>query len=289
MILRYDEHIEDFLKQTEEILLLEEAKNQLMLHNAWHLCGKPTSMDHVFGTVSTKDGRMVLAFLNMPPYNMTLANLGHAAKSEVVHLAEDLVNKNIHIQGVNAEEPFALWFASAYGNRKNVHASLKLSMEILELKKLSTVKLPDGIFRKASMEDLRTITDMTVSFALEALNEVVEFKDALLKNEERIRDGKFYIFEVDGNIVSLAMRSRQLKNGAAISMVYADSTKRNNGYGLAVTYHLCEKMLAEGLSFVTLFVDKRNPVSNRVYEKIGFIAVSGNNDYRFVGKEEKEK
>lgn len=39
---------------------------------------------------------------------------------------------------------------------------------------------------------------------------------------------------------------------------------------------------ASGKSYVTLFVDKKNPISNRVYRKIGFDVLEDAGDYRVV-------
>ena len=43
-------------------------------------------------------------------------------------------------------------------------------------------------------------------------------------------------------------------------------------------------MLAAGFESCTLFVDKKNPVSNRVYKKIGFEILEDSSEYKLLEK-----
>jgi len=82
--------------------------------------------------------------------------------------------------------------------------------------------------------------------------------------------------------VSMAAFTKQLKKGISVSLVYSDARKRGMGYGVAVVYNLSKLYLERGNEFCSLFVDKRNPVSNGVYTKIGYKIIEDNFDYRIV-------
>ena len=56
--------------------------------------------------------------------------------------------------------------------------------------------------------------------------------------------------------------------------VYTPPEFRRHGYGAAVTYAASRKALDEGATEVLLFADLINPVSNSIYQAIGYIPVA---------------
>jgi predicted GNAT family acetyltransferase len=68
----------------------------------------------------------------------------------------------------------------------------------------------------------------------------------------------------------MAALARRAGRSAAISMVYTPSALRGRGYAGSVTAALTARAFAQGKTLVCLFTDRRNPYSNRCYEKIGF-------------------
>lgn len=83
---------------------------------------------------------------------------------------------------------------------------------------------------------------------------------------------------------SRASLSRECPHGSSVNFVYTPPEKRGKAYAQTNAANLCRMILASGKGFCTLFVDKANPVSNRVYCKIGFRAVEECCDYRVTTK-----
>lgn len=55
----------------------------------------------------------------------------------------------------------------------------------------------------------------------------------------------------------------------------------NNGKGYAkAMMYLITKELIKEVKYLTLFVDKANPISNKVYKDVGFNILTNNYDYR---------
>jgi len=88
--------------------------------------------------------------------------------------------------------------------------------------------------------------------------------------EQAAARGENFLWVVDGVPVSTAAIVRRTRRGGAINGVYTPPALRNRGYAGAVTAALVERIRAGGKSFACLYVDQRNPASNRCYEKIGF-------------------
>jgi RimJ/RimL family protein N-acetyltransferase len=86
-------------------------------------------------------------------------------------------------------------------------------------------------------------------------------------------EGRFMFWVVDGEPVSVAAIARRTRHAAAISAVYTPPAVRGRGYAGSVVAATVELAYAQGKSMACLYTDKRNPISNRCYAKIGFTPV----------------
>lgn len=73
-----------------------------------------------------------------------------------------------------------------------------------------------------------------------------------------------------GDIVAMAAKARESRNGATVSLVYTPPEFRGRGYGTAITHAVTKQLLASGKKFCNLFTDLSNPTSNSIYQKIGY-------------------
>ncbi|MEW8995535.1 GNAT family N-acetyltransferase [Clostridium sp.] len=277
----YD-RVEDFLKENEELLLKKEAVNQLILFNAYTNREKDADNDVLFGRVEDEVG-VSLIFCNVSPYNLLINSLKEKDDNAIKVLVDYLIENKIDIRGINSNKKVCEKFIDYYEEKTKCKFHERLAMDVMELRRLNQVTLPKGYFREATEKDLDLIIDWHIKFAKEALNEDTVVEDFIEKLVIRIRNGAIYIFEDENHIpVSMAAFTKQLDKGISVSLVYSDSSKRGMGYGVAVVYNLSKLYLERGNEFCSLFVDKRNPVSNGVYAKIGYKIIEDNFDYRIV-------
>ncbi|MBE6059744.1 MAG: hypothetical protein E7215_06170 [Clostridium sulfidigenes] len=277
----YDK-VKDFLNINEEILLDNESVNQLILFNGYVNREKDTCSDVLFGRVENESG-VSLIFCNVSPYNLLINNLKEKDDNAIKALVDYLVENKIDIAGINANKKVCDKFIEYYEEKTKCKFHERLAMDIMELRKLNQIILPKGYFREAIEKDLDLIIDWHIKFAKEALNEDIAVESFIERLATRIRNGAMYIFEDENHVpVSMAAATRQLNKGISVSLVYSDDKKRGMGYGVAVVYSLSKLYLERGNEFCSLFVDKRNPISNGVYAKIGYKIVEDNFDYRIV-------
>ena len=277
----YD-RVEEFLKINEKVLLKKEAVNQLILFNAYTNKDEDFNKDILFGRVEDREG-ILLIFCNVSPYNLLIHNLKEEVDGSIKVLADYLIENKIGIRGINSSKKVCEKFIDYYEEKAKCKFNERLAMDVMELRKLNQVTLPKGYFREATEKDLDLIIDWHIKFVKEALNEDMVVEDFIEKLVTRIRNGAIYIFEDENHIpVSMAAFTKQLKKGISVSLVYSDARKRGMGYGVAVVYNLSKLYLERGNEFCSLFVDKRNPVSNGVYAKIGYKIIEDNFDYRIV-------
>lgn len=293
MIIVY-ENAARFLDALQPALLEREAVSQLLLANAIGAGERPCEPDCLFGTVKL-EGEPVLAFCNCAPWNLIIHSVravdGKApdgvARGKLMEasgeLAAFLGEKDVPIKGINANAVISEGFLARYDTKGRTVRKC-LSMDIMECRALKDIAQQKGIYRPAAKEDLDWILEGCMAFEKEALGKRAdreELKENIINHQ--IGENRLRLFALpDGTPVAMANRTRNLKHGFVINQVYTLPAYRGMGYAQTLIHKMCEEFFREGYGFATLFVDKTNPVSNRVYEKVGFEILEDNYDYRFI-------
>ena len=107
-------------------------------------------------------------------------------------------------------------------------------------------------------------------------------------NSDRLKDDaplivdttKVYLWE-DGIPVSMVAKTRPTKNGISIGLVYTPPEFRQKGYATSCVATLCKELLNSGYKFCMIYTDLANPVSNSIYQKIGFREVCDSVEFSF--------
>ena len=271
----------EFLEDNRAFLQDHEAACQLNLGNANANLNEPCHPGLLFGRCE-EDGRSVLLFGNTLPWNLCLNAIPGdvASLSAAVLLAEYLLRENIEITGINASKTLCNAFFSAYNRPYRVRAA----MDIMVQRKLIEPPAVSGKVRKAALSDLETAANWACAFQKEALHEDADPDEMREKFRDTIQERKVYLMETpDGTLVSMAAAtSRSMPHGVGISWVYTPPEYRSKGYCQNTVAAICREKLSAGCDYCTLFVDKTNPISNRVYQKIGFEIIEDNYDCRLL-------
>lgn len=274
----------DFLRDNRDYLARFEASTQLNQCNASANESEPCHPGLLFGRYE-HDGQALLLFGNTSPWNLCL-NAPHmenpvTALAASERLAEELRAKNVTIAGVTGREALCQAFMRSYG----VEFQIRNTMDIMVLNKIIDPPSVEGRVRPATMDELDTLTHWMCAFMEEALHEPADWdvrREACLK---RIEDGSCWVLEApDGTLLSTVSTSRQMAHSIGITAVYTPPEHRGKGYCQFAVASLCRKLLEAGFESCTLFVDKKNPVSNRVYKKIGFRILEDCSEYKLLEK-----
>jgi hypothetical protein len=89
------------------------------------------------------------------------------------------------------------------------------------------------------------------------------------------------LWEVEGSAVSMAGYAGPTPNGIRVAWVYTPPNNRGKGFAGACVAALSQKLLDDGRKFCFLYTDLANPVSNHVYQKIGYVPVTDATVYSF--------
>jgi len=286
MVVKESENAQTFINNYETILLEREAISQLILYNAYQSKNVLIYEKGMFGAVLEEENT-VLLFCNVPLHNLVVFvvqqdNFALASTT----LADYLSNSHITINGINAKLDFCQSFMEQYKKDINCTFVEKLGMDIMEIRQLNDIKPVEGKQRLALPMEAKFVTDWMIQFQLEALTSEMDYEAALKKATKYIEDNKIYLYEnSEQKVVTMAVAARKLAHGIAITYVFTPEEYRGKGYAAANLYYLSKEMLLQGYEFCTLFVDKKNPLSNRAYEKVGYKILEDNYEFKVIPTE----
>jgi ribosomal protein S18 acetylase RimI-like enzyme len=231
------------------------------------------------------DGRLVLGALRTPPFRLNLADFGAgeaAARVLAVHLAE----RGVRLPGVVGDERLTGAFTDAW-----VAKTGQLPIEApghgrrQNLYRIESVVFPRGVaghMRSARQSERDLLVRWEQGFADDAQLPPAESDPAFVAGlvDAGLAEGAFSLWEVEGEPRATARLRPIADIGARVSGVYTPPDARGRGYAAALTAALSQAVLARG-QFCCLFADAANPLTNRIYQRIGYVKVAGFADVLF--------
>lgn len=274
--------INKFIDDNLEILLKEESINQLLIFSTLSKKDLLTNDNLIAGKVIDKNNEVSLIYFNNEPFNLLAYCPNETVNVDAIKsLAEYIFNKKIRISGINANKAICETFIRYYKRLTKANFNQHLAMDIMEISNLNDCTIPEGKFSQATLNYLPLLSKWYKNFLLEATHEVIDLDSATASMKDKIESKTIYIFENKfGHPVSMAAVARKLKNSSSINLVYTDKDFRGKKYGLAIVFNLTKLLLQKDNKFCSLFVDKSNPISNKIYKEIGFKILDNNYDYR---------
>ena len=272
----------DFLDAAGGWLEKQEAANGLMLGLAARLARteKPPPPKPVMMTVSGPDG-LEGAALMTPPRGVVLYGPGDEPKEAIVALAKALIAGGHSVPECVGAGATAGLFAEIWCDRTGATIARTVAQRIYELRE---VRFPRGVAgspRLARAEDVDLLARWTHEFSL-AVGEKSDAKAARTSAEKGIAGGRMLLWEHQGQPVSLAAAVRPTRHGVGICRVYTPPEHREHGFASACVAELSQRQLDAGREFCCLYTELANPISNSIYQKIGYIPVTDSTHCRFA-------
>lgn len=294
MLVKEYNHAQDFLENYESILLEQEAVSQLVLYSAYHGCQalmddepyESQANQSVYGAVLDED-RVILLFCNVIPYNLVVytPETNHINQA-CAALAKFLGSRHTVIKGISARHDVCQDFIEEYKKYIRCSFAEKLGIHIMELREVKELTPIEGLHRPALPEEAKLAAQWMIEFQMESLATEMDYEAALDRAEHLIREHKIYFYEnEEKKAVTMAAAARKLAHGTAITYIYTPEENRGKGYAAANIYYLVKELLDQGNEFCTLFVDKKNMLSARAYEKVGFVSIGEIYEYKLVPAE----
>ncbi|RLQ95365.1 GNAT family N-acetyltransferase [Falsibacillus albus] len=276
---RYDSAAE-FLVETERLLEENEAENNLMLGLLYQL--KKSNRKGIYMAAATDKGEVKLICLMTPPYNLIMTVPKGSDYEEVVDFAiGELVYESVNVPGVIAEKNLAEYFSRTWAEKTGQESTFAMKQRIYKLNKVNDLKHTPGKMRKARSNEKELVASWLLRFISDTGEPALTKADAELRVAVMIEQGTVFLWENDGEPVSMARSARSTKNVAVVNMVYTPDEQRKKGYATAMVSNL-SRLLLQNYEYCALYTDLANPSSNKIYMQIGYEPILDSSLIKFV-------
>lgn len=128
---------------------------------------------------------------------------------------------------------------------------------------------PPGTLRRTAAGDVPVVTAWSRAFAAEAMG---GGEDAFVRfMAARLEEGDVHLWcDAQDRPACLVGVAAHSEHGARVGPVYTPPGQRGQGHAARATAALTQRLLDGGKRFACLFTDLANPVSNRLYPRIGY-------------------
>jgi len=253
-----------FLERAEALLLAREAENGLPLGVAYAV--QRASAEAFFAVATNADDDVCAAALQTPPHGLFLTAGPDDALRELAHCAHV---RSLRLPGVVGPERASRVFSEAWCKANGCTASVKFEQLCYATSAPRPPRDVDGCLRCAELGDVPFVASAIAGFAEELGIGPTELAQATRAATARIEAREIYVWE-DGEPVSVAGLCRATPSGIAVNAVYTPLELRGRRYAQACVAATSQRALEEGKRFVSLYADRKNPISNRVYRNIGY-------------------
>ncbi len=281
MQLRTFDRVEEFLAVAGDRLLGNEAEEGLSLGVVLRAQrGRAYGEGPVFLGCVLDAGKAVGTAIRTPRYGLILS-IDEGAEGACALVAEHLAEGAVDLPSVHGRAGSARRFAERWcaltGRAACAGAAHRLYL-------LTQVRPPQGVpgrLRPAQPRDIDWLAAWAGAFHDEAVPDDLP-QDARALVEGHVVRGALFVWD-NGGAVSMAAATRPTPHGISVNLVYTPPSLRGRGYASACVAALSQAQLDAGKQFCTLFADVANPISNRIYQRIGYRPVGDFALVRFIG------
>jgi ribosomal protein S18 acetylase RimI-like enzyme len=225
--------------------------------------------------VATEGGKIAGVVLQSP---LTFAaTLTPMEAGVVVAMVNAIAEAGVILPGVNGDAATAASFAGQWTERCKSAATPFQGNRIYELLEAGEAPEVRGTVRQAVAKDRGLMIQWSRAFQVEIGEDP---SDTERRIDPELAAGRVWLWEDDGETMSMAVNRKPVERVARIAGVFTPSEKRRRGYAAACVHGLSNQLRQAGCRCM-LYTDLGNPTSNSIYRRIGYRAVGEALRYRF--------
>ena len=204
-------------------------------------------------------------------------------------LGRAIVDLGAHLQWVNGARPACDTFAGPLAERSGGRVEVTVHTRLFRCDAVVDPPRPSGRLRLGNRHDLDLATAWWAAFLADAdaqggrTTPSEPVHDVRAAVAPRIDAGCLWFWEDErGDRVHLTAANPPAYGVSRVGPVYTPAAHRGRGYAAAAVAEITACILAAG-NVPCLFTDQANPVSNKIYERIGYRAVTDLANLRIIG------
>lgn len=222
--------------------------------------------------VSVHDGDVVGVAMRTPGRAVYLGALREDLAEPIADAYAEVLPE---LTGVAGDRPAARRFGARWCERRGGLATESKGTRLHKLGALTALSADGGRPRMMHADEVDLVGSWGKDgFAEELTSGYREWAERHLRHET------MWIWELDGEAVSMAGYHLPLFGVCRVGPVYTPPEHRRHGYAGALTSHVSAEILAQG-NQACLYTDLANPTSNKIYYEAGYRPVADFVDLTF--------
>jgi len=273
----------DFLDSVYGLLMQDEVLNNLPLGVAQAVRdGKVYGEGEPFFASVQEGSQVVSSFLRTPPYALHVFSEKDYQSESFAMLVQFFAKEGMSLPGVIGAKEQTESFAEAWCRASGKSWKLGKGMRVFRLDEVTHSPEILGGLELARLEQVDLLVAWVAGFQA-TVGDVRDKENVRNSVLEMIEKKSLYLWMDPGKgPVSCACNLRKIVSGEVINLVYTPPELRGNGFASAAVATLSQALLDEGAAFCCLFTDNENPISNKIYQRIGYRPVADYSMLNFV-------
>jgi len=255
-ILTFKEEVTPFLEKNEQ-------ENNLIL-GVLQMIQQP-----IFMGIAKQEEEIAVVFLQTEEKKQIIVATSEMLEEDIVELAKKLTKVYPNVPGLIGNKKIVQRLAEEIAVLENKKTTVAMEQGVYELKQVKKKWKGNGVFREVSSDELPLIEQWIYQFC-EDVKLPATKEEAKQTAHTLITNRRLFGLEVDGELVSVAAKTRPTTNNITVNFVYTPKKARKKGYASSCVAALSQRMLDEGYKTTTLYTDLANPTSNKIYQEIGY-------------------
>jgi predicted GNAT family acetyltransferase len=219
-----------------------------------------------FWLARNSDGHVCGFALQSPPLRPVILSIMPAEAIDA--MAAAISAQGIDVPGAQGEAATVARFAGRWTELRDIGAKPSKGLRLYEQLSATPVTSTAGELRRPH----ETERDLVVQWTSDFLAEIDEpIDDAGQVIDSRMAAGSIFVWDEHGPR-SLAAHSKPVHGVARLQTIFTPRHDRGQGYATKAAAALSEQLQRQALHPI-LYTDLINPISNKLYRKIGYRAV----------------
>ncbi|HEX5504510.1 MAG TPA: GNAT family N-acetyltransferase [Thermomicrobiales bacterium] len=270
---------DELYRRAERFLLAHEAHHNVIFGICAGLSqSSATGPQEPYLAAVERAGEVVAVALMTPPRDLVLSLV--AAPGALALLADDLHAQHPTLPGVVGPVPVSRDFAARWRARSGQRYRPGGVHRGYQLDAAPAAPAVPGELRPATAADRGVVGAWLAALNRELGDDEDRLAARLAEAESPTATNGLYLWH-DGQPVSMAGYSGPTPNGIRVGSVYTPPELRGKGYARACVAALSRHLLAGGRRYCFLSTDLRNPITNHLYQSVGYRPVYDVEEYRF--------
>jgi uncharacterized protein len=278
--------VNEFSLKVEPILIQKEDVNSLFLGVLQGI--KSGLYENAFMATIEEEAKVIALFQMTPPHPLNMMFVDENRLEESMDLLiKNLLATRTELPSIISLKPWAYHFAEKWEAVTGMTNKLVMDQGLYRLDKVNeTLEVSPGSWRFAKREDCGLIEEWYYLFAVEAVLPIPS-RNVIQESVARMVDKQeVFLWEDDGEIVSMMKKSRPTEHGVTVSLVYTPKEKRRKGFARTLVAAISNELLKD-YDFCVLYTDMMNPTSNKIYKEIGYVKIVDSVQLGFEARGEK--